>query len=193
MVFCLLHLLNTAYMQTQNFSKSEPIPDYVKDRDVFGQVKSKRTSVVKRFNNKHLNAPDLKVAYAGLGVRTLATFIDLIIIAGLMLIPEIFFFSFNFSNIDFNSYRYLMVTAIWIFYHAGFESSTLQGTIGKMLLKLKVIDLYGKNISVVRAMFRCLSVLISIVPFGLGIWYISTDRKKRSWHDLIAGSYVIKS
>lgn len=180
-------------MKTQNFSKSEPMPDYVNERDVFGQIKSKRTSMVKRFKNKHLNAPDLKVVYAGLGIRSLATFIDLFIIACLMLIPEIFFFSFNFSDIDFNSYRFLMLMVIWIFYHAGIDSSAWQGTIGKRLLKLKIVDLYGKEISIARAFFRCLSVFISIVPFGLGIWYISTDRKKRSWHDLIAGSYVIKS
>lgn len=180
-------------MKLQYFSKSKPIPDYVNERDVLGQVKSNRTSMVKRLKNRHLNAPDLKVAYAGLGIRMLATFIDLIIIACLMLIPEIFFFSFNFNELDFNSYRFFTGIGIWILYHTIFESSGYQTTPGKMLLKLKVIDLYGKRLSVVRAMFRCLSVFISIVPFGLGIWYISTDRKKRSWHDLIAGSYVIKS
>lgn len=149
--------------------------------------------MIKRLKNKHLDIPDLKVVYAGLGIRTLATFIDLIIIAGLMLIPEIFFFSFNFSDINFNSYRFFMLAAIWIFYHAGFDSSALQGTIGKRLLKLKMVDLYGKKISIVRAFFRCLTVFISIAPIGLGIWYISTDPKKRGWHDLIAGSYVIKT
>lgn len=180
-------------MKTYNFSKSEPIPDYVNERDVFGLVKSKRTSMIKRLKNKHFNAPDLKVAYAGLGIRTLASFIDLFIISCLMLIPEMFFFSFNFSDIDFNSFRFLIVMVIWVFYHAGFDSSALQGTIGKRLLKLKIVDLYGKKISIVRAFFRCLTVFISIAPIGLGIWYISTDPKKRSWHDLITASYVIKS
>ncbi len=167
------------------------MPDYVHERDVFGLIKSKRTSMVKRLKNKHLNAPDLKVAYADLGIRILATVIDLIIIACLMLIPEIFFLSFNFSDIDFNSYRIFMVMAIWIFYHVGFDSSALQGSIGKRLLKLKIVDLYGKKISIIRPFFRCLTVFISIVPIGLGIWYISTDPKKRNWHDLITGSYVI--
>jgi len=180
-------------MKTYNISKSESIPDYLRERDVFGLVKSKRTSMIKRFKYKPLNAPELDVVYAGLGIRTLATFIDLIIIAVLMLIPEIFFFSFNFNEIDFNGYRILMVFAIWIFYHAGFDSSDLQGTPGKKLLKLKMIDLYGKNLSIVRATFRCLTVFISILPIGLGIWYISTDPKKQGWHDLIAGTYVIKS
>jgi uncharacterized RDD family membrane protein YckC len=172
---------------------SKTIPDFVKERDVFGLVKSKRTSGFKRFKYKSLNAPDLKVTYAGLGLRALATFIDLIIVLIVLLIPEMFLFSFNFNELDLNSYRFFIAIAIWIFYHATFESSVYQATPGKIMLKLKVIDLYGKSISVVRATFRCLSVFISIVPFALGIWYITTDRKKRGWHDLIAGSYVIKS
>ena len=180
-------------MKTINYSGPKIIPDYVKERDVLGQVKSKRTSGFKRFKYKSLNAPDLKVTYAGLGIRSLATFIDLIIVFTLLLIPEMLFFSFNFNELDLNSYRFLIGISLWVFYHATFESSVYQATPGKMALKLKVIDLFGKSISVVRALFRCLSVFISIVPFGLGIWYMTTDSKKRGWHDLIAGSYVIKS
>ena len=180
-------------MKTYNFLKSENMPDYVNEHDVFGLVKSKRTSIIKRVKHKRSNAPDLDVVYAGIGIRTLSTFIDIVILAGLMIIPELFFFSFNFNNVDFNSYRILMGTGIWIFYHTTFDSSFFRGTPGKRLLKLRVIDLYGKNLSIFRALFRCLSVFVSIAPVALGIWYITTDSKKRSWHDLIAGSYVIRS
>jgi uncharacterized RDD family membrane protein YckC len=184
---------NKRAMKTKINFVPKTIPDFVKEQDVLGQVKSKRTSGFKRFKYKSLNAPGLNVTYAGPGIRALATFIDLIIVFGILLIPEIFLFSFNFSDIDLNIYRVLIGFGSWVFYHATFESSVYQATPGKMLLKLKVVDLFGKSISVVRATFRCLSVFISIVPFGLGIWYISTDRKKQGWHDLIAGSYVIKS
>ncbi len=149
--------------------------------------------MIKRFKYKPANAPELDVVYAGLGIRALAAFIDLIIIAGLMIIPEILFFSFNFNDINFNSFRFLIFMVIWVFYHAGFDSSASQATFGKRLLNLKIIDLFGKRMSIVRAMFRCLTVFISIAPIGLGIWFISTEPKKQGWHDLIAGSYVIKS
>jgi uncharacterized RDD family membrane protein YckC len=171
----------------------QPLPDFVKERDVFGQVKSKRTSGFKRFKYKSLNAPDLKVTYAGLGIRSLATFIDLAIVFILLLIPEMLLLSFNFNDLDLNNYRFFIGIGTWIFYHATFESSVYQATPGKMLYKLKIIDLVGHSISFMTATFRCLSVFISIVPIGLGVWYISTDSKKRSWHDLIVGSYVIKA
>ena len=180
-------------MKTYNSSKSEPLPDYVNEHDVLGLVKSKRTAMIKRFTFKPLNTPELHVTYAGLGIRTLATFIDLAIIASLMLILEIIFFSFNFSNSGYNSFRLLMVAAIWIFYHATFNSSALQATFGKRMLKLKIIDLYGNRMGITRSLFRCLAVFISIAPVGLGIWYISTDTKKQGWHDLIAGTCVTKS
>ena len=180
-------------MKTYNFSKSESIPDYVNERDVFGLVKSKRTSMLKRFKFKPLNAPELDVAYAGLGIRTLATLIDLVIMACLMLIPEIFFYSFNFNDIGYNSFRFLMAMLIWIVYHVAFDSTASQATPGKKLFKLKIIDLNGNKMSIVRALFRSLAVFISIAPIGLGIWYITTDPKKQGWHDLISGSYVIKS
>ena len=180
-------------MKTINEYGPQPLPDFVKERDVLGQVKSRRIAGFKGFKYQSVNTPDLKVTYAGLGIRSLATFIDLIIVFTLLLIPEIFLFSFNFNELDLNSYRVFIGFGAWIFYHATFESSNYQATPGKILLRLEVIDLFGKSISTVRAIFRCLAVFISILPFGLGIWYISTDSKKQGWHDLIAGSYVIKS
>jgi uncharacterized RDD family membrane protein YckC len=181
-------------MKTDNFPKSEQMPDYVNERDVFGLIKSKKISMTGfKYLATNMLSPNLDVAYAGLGFRTLATLIDVIIIISLMLIPEIFFFSFNYSINDYNSFRIIVGTTFWIFYHATFDSSTMQATFGKRLLKLKIVDLNGNRISFFRATFRSLAVFISIVPIGLGIWYMTTDPKKRSWHDLISGTFVIKS
>jgi len=117
----------------------------------------------------------------------------LIIVLGALLILEAFFFKFNYTDNEFNSYRFFIVIFTWIFYNASFESSVYQATFGEMILKLKVVDLSGKRISVSRSLIRCIATFISILPIGLGIWYMTTDPKKRAWHDLIAGTYVIKS
>lgn len=182
-------------MNTKNDTIPNKIPDFVNERDIFGQIKPKGITVMKRFKFKHkfINAPELKVSYAGLGARTIATLIDLTIVLSVLLILETFLFNFNYTNENFNIYRFLIGMFTWIFYNGLFESSVYQATIGKMILKIKVIDLYGKKMSVLRAVFRCISTIISILPIGLGIWYITTDPKKRGWHDLISGCYVIKS
>lgn len=168
-------------------------PVYVPDRDVLGQIKSNRISVIKRFKEKSLIVPDLKVTYAGLGKRTIAKLIDLAIVIILLLILEKILFNVNHTNNGLIIYRLLIAIFTWIFYNWVFDTSRYQATIGKMILKLKIIDLYGKRMSVLRSLLRCITTIISILPIGLGIWHITTDPKKRSWHDLISGTYVIIS
>jgi len=178
-------------MKSKNHIRQISTPFFVEDRDVLGQPKG--INVLQRFKHKLIHAPDLNVTYAGLGKRTFAKLIDLTIVFIPLLILETFLFKFNYMNKDFNTYRLSIVIFIWIFYNSVFEASVYQATIGKMILKLKVIDLYGNRISVLRSFFRCITTIISILPIGFGIWYITTDRKKRAWHDLIVSTYVIKS
>ena len=178
-------------MKSKNYIRQISTPFFVENRDVLGQPKG--INVLQRFKHKLRNAPDLNVTYAGLGKRTIAKLIDLTIVFIPLLILETFLFKFNYTNNDFNTYRFFIVIITWIFYNSVFESSVYQATIGKMILKLKVIGLYGKRIGVLRSFFRCITTIISILPIGLGIWYITTDPKKRAWHDLIIGTYVIKS
>jgi uncharacterized RDD family membrane protein YckC len=149
--------------------------------------------VLKRFKRHSLNAPDLKVTYAGLGIRAVATFIDLIIVTIALLLLETILSSFKYTFNDFNTFRIFIYIFTWLFYNVLFESSKYQATIGEMIFKLKVVDLYGKRMSILRSFFRCLTTIISILPVGIGLWYLTTDAKKRTWHDMIAGTYVIKS
>jgi uncharacterized RDD family membrane protein YckC len=180
-------------MKTKNIHIPNQAADFVVQRDIFGQIKNMRTSVVKKIKYKSINAPELNVTYAGLGLRAIAAFVDLAIILAVILILNLIFLSSSQMNEGFNGYIILIGIFIWIIYNGMFQSSAFEATMGEMLLKLKVIDLYGKRMSFLRASFRCISVIFSILPVGLGIWYITTDPKKRSWHDLIAGSFVIKA
>ena len=178
-------------MKRKIYSAQNSPPFLVENLDVLGQPKG--VNFLQRFQHKSINTPDLNVTYAGLGKRTVAKFIDIAIIFSPLLILEMFLFKFNYMNSDLNTYRFFTVSFIWIFYNSVFEASVYQATIGKMILKLKVIDMNGKRMSVLRSFFRCITVIISILPVGLGIWYITTDPKKRAWHDLILGTYVIQS
>lgn len=178
-------------MKTKNKPLPKDFPLIVNFRNVFGQLISKKVFLKPSY--KSINAPDLNVKYAGLGSRTLATLVDLIILSSIMLIIDSFMYSFINMSTYSTIIRILIALFVWVVYNGIFESSVLQATLGKKMLNLKVVDLYGEKISFIRAAFRCICTFISILPIGLGIWYITTDYKKRSWHDLIAGSYVIKS
>ena len=185
--------LNYLLMKTRNFPVPNSTPIFVEDRDVLGQTKSKGINVFKKYKNRTKNVPDLKVTYAGLGRRTIAKFIDMTIVFIPLLILEMFFLKFDYTNSDFNTYRMLIIIFAWILYNVILEASASQATIGKMIFKLKVIDINGERMGVLRSFLRSITTIISILPLGFGIWCIATDSKKRAWHDLIAGTYVIKS
>jgi uncharacterized RDD family membrane protein YckC len=179
-------------MEIKDYPLPNTAPLFLDNRDVLGQIKPSGISRLKKIHHKLKNAPDLKVVYAGLGARAIAALIDLAIVFSLLLIMETFLFKFNYTNNEFNTYRFFILIFIWIFYNGSFESSMYQATFGEMILKLKVVDLNGKRMSVIRSLFRCIATIISILPIGIGIWYLTTDSKKRTWHDMIAGTYVIK-
>ncbi len=180
-------------MKIKDYLLPKVTPYFIQDTDVLGQMKPKGITVLKSFKQNSLKAPDLNVTYAGLGIRLIAALVDMMILICALLLLETILSSFKYTFNDFNSFRLFVCVFTWFFYNVLFESSIYQATIGEMLLKLKVVDLYGKRMSILRSLFRSITTIISILPVGIGLWYLTTDPKKRTWYDMIAGTYVIKS
>ena len=66
-------------------------------------------------------------------------------------------------------------------------------TPGKMVMNTKVVDAKtGLNISTRQGVIRYLSYFVSALPLGLGFIWILIDEQNRGWHDLIAGTVVLK-
>lgn len=79
----------------------------------------------------------------------------------------------------------------WGVYHVGMW--TWKGTtIGGIILGLKLVRIDGQPIDVAVAIVRALSSLFSAMALGLGFFWAGWSREKRSWHDRIAGSVVVK-
>jgi len=180
-------------MKTIDHTFQNLMPNIIEEPDVLGQIKPNGIRLLKRFKYRFHNAPDLEVSYARFGIRFLAKMIDLVIILIPLLVFEMAFVKFDFTNNDYNTYRFFLFILVLLMYNVALESSVYQATVGKMFVKIKVIGLFGKRLSMLQAFYRCVTIIISILPMGLGIWYMTTDSKKRTWHDLIAGTYVIKS
>ena len=71
---------------------------------------------------------------------------------------------------------------------------TLVGfTPGKALLGLKVVRKNGEKVSFGRSLLRFFSYWISIIPLGLGFFWVLWDPKRQAWHDKIAGTQVLYS
>ncbi len=76
-------------------------------------------------------------------------------------------------------------------YYGILNSSSWQGTLGKKIMGIKVINETGDRISFFRSLGRYLMSAISILVLLLGYVSIFRDKNKQAWHDMIAGTYVI--
>jgi uncharacterized RDD family membrane protein YckC len=140
-----------------------------------------------------------QVVYAGFWLRVAAIFIDALIL-DLVLIPPLFY---HFGNAAMMSMLYggndakssqinaICFVAGWL-YFALMESSSLQGSFGKMALGLKVTDLHGERITFWRASGRHFATIISGFIFFIGYFMAGFTEKKQALHDMIAGTLVVR-
>ncbi|NJN76552.1 MAG: RDD family protein [Synechococcaceae cyanobacterium RL_1_2] len=76
-------------------------------------------------------------------------------------------------------------------YSVFFESSASQGTLGKMMLGIKVVDNNLNRLSFVRANIRFACKFLSFILVYLG-FITGFSKTKRALHDVIARTVVIK-
>ena len=127
---------------------------------------------------------------AGLGARWAAYFIDyfLLIILALLII---FFMGFVFGD-DSTSIWQAIGLAIPVAYHWYFWTRRDGQTPGKFALGIRVIKANGAPIGDTDAVIRAIGYNVSWIFFGLGYIWAIFDKNKQSWHDKLAGTYVVR-
>ncbi|MHB9134308.1 MAG: RDD family protein [Armatimonadota bacterium] len=139
------------------------------------------------------------VEYAGFWLRAVAAILDYIILAGtlmvIVVICEVIIVLCNASDEVFLTGidkigRIVFFIMGWI-YFAVLESSPLQGTPGKLALKLKVTDLDGSRLSFARASYRYFGKIVSSILF-IGYIRAAFNPRKQALHDSIAGCLVVR-
>ncbi|HEY9000331.1 MAG TPA: RDD family protein [Mucilaginibacter sp.] len=81
---------------------------------------------------------------------------------------------------------------ILAFYNATFESTRLQGSVGKIICKLKVVSAAGERIEFGTALGRNFGKILSSLVCGMGFFSVLWDKNKQSWHDHLAKTFVIR-
>ena len=140
---------------------------------------------------------DNPTKYAGFWLRVYAGLIDLAFFA-LLALPAISFYNVEDLNPTestwmplgywdfFFSYvlPLLLTLAFWRFFGA---------TPGKLLTSIKIIDDRGTDkLSITQSLIRYFSTVLSVLALGLGVLWIAVDKRKQSWHDVLAKTVVIK-
>ena len=154
-----------------------------------------------------------KVKYAGFWWRFLAYIIDDLIIGAvswIFALPILAIFGismYSFSEAGMNpddaelllipiimagsSIGFLAIIVQWL-YFALMESSKHQGTLGKIVLKIKVTDVEGNRINFARATGRHFGKILSGMILMIGYILAGLTEKRQAVHDILASCYVIK-
>lgn len=166
--------------------------------------------------------PKLESLYAGFWKRVVAHLFDTIIllfynltIVKYIIVPIIGFimplFGLNVNNaayIQTEHYAIFMIGFLgWMLYYAFFESSSKQGTLGKQLIRIVVVDLNYKRVSFGRALSRALILEIplavsniTIYPtvrlFVFALWIciilaVTWTKMSQGIHDIFSGCLVV--
>ncbi|MCC6765988.1 MAG: RDD family protein [Deltaproteobacteria bacterium] len=65
-------------------------------------------------------------------------------------------------------------------------------TVGKAFFGIAVRTLHMRRVGVVRAFFRTLAYAFSSSFFGFGFFLVALTPRKRGWHDILAGTCVVR-
>lgn len=127
--------------------------------------------------------------YAGFGARLGAYIIDWLIFSPII---DIVFINYEAGIIELFARNFICI-ALFAAYHVFFETGNKQGTIGKIILNLKVIRQDGQRLTNSDSLIRFFASLLSGLIFCIGYVIVVFDNRKRTLHDHIAGTYVVKA
>ena len=137
---------------------------------------------------------DLK--YVGFWKRTVAVLVDTFLIILVTLPILIWVYGIEYLNnehmekgsLDFiinYVFPTIVVILLWKYY---------QATPGKMIFKATIVDAKtGGKPTLKQWIIRYLGYFVSLLPFGLGYFWVAFDKKKQSFHDKLAKTLVIQS
>ena len=138
--------------------------------------------------------------YAGFWLRVVASLIDSLVagvgafVIGLVMgVFLLFLFPDLLDNPDSDAIFGLVGFLGGLAYFGIMESSSKQATLGKMAMGLKVTDLDGQRIGLVKAINRNLGKIISYVLLGIGFFMAGFTKKKQGLHDKMVATLVVRS
>ena len=138
--------------------------------------------------------------FKGFLIRFLAFMIDIVVAIFAILAVAIVFLIFfdSLFGIEAGFFAALIMfilagLAAQFLYKPLMEASEYQGTIGKIVLSMKVVDRNGQKITVAKSFIRTIVYLIEhAIPFGsLAFLIIAFTDENQGLHDMAAETYVV--
>lgn len=148
-------------------------------------------------------APALGVRKAGFWLRAVAFLVDVALVAALMALGGLlvsvavqvggWFSSTPELALEWleSSARTLLSVLLALSYFTVFVGWRGQ-TPGKMLCRLRIVQVSGQEVGYGRAFVRWIGQILSALLLGIGFLLIAFSREKQGLHDKLAGSYVVR-
>lgn len=131
---------------------------------------------------------DATAQYVGFWYRAGAALVDLALIAAVA-VPVIFVAAGGFEEPG--PLHGVIVLAAWFFYSVG-SCWWKSRTVGLWLMSAKIVDIRsGDKPRLWQFIARYFGVLLSLLPAGLGLFWIGWAARHRGWPDYLAKTVVI--
>lgn len=149
-------------------------------------------------NQQPTNEINGATQFGGFWIRVGAYFIDLVVLIIPVLLVSFLFRSVTPAADEMEQaivelMDSILSLIIWWVYFAVLHSSQWQASVGKKVVGLKVVDEKGNRISFGRATGRYFAEFLSALILCIGYMMVGWTKKKQGLHDMIAGTYVIRS
>lgn len=144
----------------------------------------------------HTNPNMTKLNYQGIGPRIVAQIIDGIILSAIFLaLGFAMSGAFEFSYQGEAAYPLIGITALITFLYFVILEGTIGGTVGKKLIKIKVVREDGSACGIGPSLIRNILRIIDELPFLyiIGMILIARSDKKQRLGDRLGKTIVIKA
>ena len=142
--------------------------------------------------NKDLKIEMQNVKYAGFWIRHLAVAIDTIIFFIISIIFAILLNLITPNNQDLTENIYNIFTIIFSIFYFWILHYFWGQTPWKMAMWIKVVKKTWENISFLQSIWRVFATIISSLPFMLWYFWAWWNKKKKTFHDMLAWTVVIE-
>jgi uncharacterized RDD family membrane protein YckC len=133
---------------------------------------------------------------ASLWLRLLAAVYDVLPLLALWFVAAVLALALTGGALDVHRFadKALMQALAFGITAAYFIVSWIRGgqTIGMRPWRLRVVRGDGTPPDLAHAALRFAVALLSLAPAGLGFWWALFDAQGRSWHDIAAGTLVVR-
>lgn len=100
-------------------------------------------------------------------------------------------FEYRMEHIIWKAIGRITSAVVYILYSTFLEASRYKGTVGKILLGMEVVDVNGNRLTRWQSFERNSMKIMSALPIMMGFVACLFSKRRRCWHDSLAGTYVI--